>query len=80
MIRFLAGACLFIGGAATVGAVGYAINGATQAQADIVVEASPVVAGSALSLTPLMVAPLLLALAEAFRRGTELAHDADGLV
>ncbi len=41
---------------------------------------SPVYAGSTLSVLPLLVAPLLLALAEAFRRGTELAQDADGLV
>ena len=41
---------------------------------------SPVIAGSTLPLTPLLVAAILLALAEAFRRGTELAQDVDGLV
>ncbi|HWC09629.1 MAG TPA: DUF2975 domain-containing protein [Acidimicrobiales bacterium] len=41
---------------------------------------SPIFADFTLSLAPLLVAPLLLALAEAFRRGTELAQDAEGLI
>lgn len=41
---------------------------------------SPVVGEAGLSVVPLLVAPLLLALAEAFRRGTELSRDLEGLV
>jgi hypothetical protein len=40
---------------------------------------SPIVASPRFSLVPLLVAPLLLALAEAFRHGTQLAQDVDGL-
>lgn len=41
---------------------------------------SPVFAEPTFTLAPLLVAPLLRALAEAFRRGTELAQDVAGLV
>lgn len=41
---------------------------------------SPLSAPARLDLLPLLVAPVLLALAEAFRRGGELARDVDGLV
>ena len=41
---------------------------------------SPIFAEVALSLGPLLAVPFLLALAEAFRRGTELAKDVEGLV
>lgn len=41
---------------------------------------SPFALGVDLPLLPVCVAPVLLALAEAFRRGTELAADVDGLV
>jgi len=41
---------------------------------------SPIFADSTSRLTPLLVVPLLLALAEAFRRGTQLAQDVEGLV
>jgi hypothetical protein len=41
---------------------------------------SPFLTGVSFPLLPLLVAPVLLALAEAFRRGAELAADVDGLV
>jgi hypothetical protein len=41
---------------------------------------SPFVVGVGFPLMPVLVAPLVLALAEAFRRGAELAADVDGLV
>lgn len=41
---------------------------------------SPVTAHLAISAVPLLLALFLLAFAEAFRRGTELAEDAEGLV
>jgi hypothetical protein len=41
---------------------------------------SPIFADVMLSLGPLLAVPFLLVLAEAFRRGAELAHDVDGLV
>ncbi len=41
---------------------------------------SPVIAHLAISPVPLLLALFLLAVAEAFRRGAELAEDADGLV
>ncbi|MET7622009.1 DUF2975 domain-containing protein [Streptomyces sp. NPDC005408] len=41
---------------------------------------SPVTTTFSLPVVPLLVALLLLALAETFRRGTELAQDVDGLV
>lgn len=41
---------------------------------------SPVYAQFTMPATPLLLALLILALAEAFRRGTRLARDADGLV
>lgn len=41
---------------------------------------SPIFAEVALSLGPLLAVPFLLALAEAFRRGAELAKDVEGLV
>jgi hypothetical protein len=41
---------------------------------------SPIFAEVALTLGPLLAVPFLLALAEAFRRGTELARDVEGLV
>jgi hypothetical protein len=41
---------------------------------------SPVTADLAISIVPLLLAVFLLAFAEAFRRGTELARDAEGLV
>jgi Protein of unknown function (DUF2975) len=41
---------------------------------------SPVFADVALSLGPLLAVPFLLVLAEAFRRGAELAGDVEGLV
>jgi hypothetical protein len=41
---------------------------------------SPIFAEVALTLGPLLAVPFLLALAEAFRRGTELATDVEGLV
>jgi hypothetical protein len=37
-------------------------------------------ASAQISLAPLLAVPILLALAQAFRRGTELAADAEGLV
>lgn len=42
--------------------------------------ASPLYARLAISATPLLLALFLLALAQAFRRGTQLASDTDGLV
>lgn len=41
---------------------------------------SPFVVGVGFPLLPVLIAPLVLALAEAFRRGSELAADVDGLV
>jgi hypothetical protein len=41
---------------------------------------SPIFAEPALSLGPLLAVPFLLALAEAFRGGAELAKEVDGLV
>lgn len=41
---------------------------------------SPVTADLTISVVPLLLAVFLLAFAEAFRRGTELARDAEGLV
>lgn len=40
---------------------------------------SPVTAHLAISAVPLLLALFLLAVAEAFRRGADLAEDADGL-
>jgi hypothetical protein len=42
--------------------------------------ASPIFASVFLSLGPLLIVPFLLVLAEAFRRGAELAKEVDGLV
>jgi hypothetical protein len=42
--------------------------------------ASPIFAAVFLSLGPLLLVPFLLVLAEAFRRGAELAREVDGLV
>lgn len=41
---------------------------------------SPFEVGVTFPLLPVLVAPVILALAEAFRRGAELADDVDGLV
>jgi Protein of unknown function (DUF2975) len=41
---------------------------------------SPVTAHLAISVTPLLLAVFLLAIAEAFRRGSDLAKDAEGLI
>lgn len=41
---------------------------------------SPFVVGVHFPLLPVLIAPVVLALAEAFRRGAELADDVDGLV
>lgn len=41
---------------------------------------SPIFSEPNLSITSLLIAPILLALAEAFRRGTDLAREVEGLV
>jgi len=76
-----------------IGSGAYSVNGATQAQGEVVVPVkarinavdrldltgadSPIFAEPTLSPVPLLVAPLLLAPAEAFRRDTELAREVD---
>ncbi|MFC4497659.1 DUF2975 domain-containing protein [Streptomyces ovatisporus] len=86
---FREGNAVRVAGLALLTAVGSLCMAATPALASgLVLErlgldgADGPVAASAFSLpqVPLFVALLLLALAEAFRRGTELAQDVDGLV